>query len=76
MRPLAHLIIIQRGDLPRRYEDCPLRHCFVDESGVTTCEHLACPHCGIGPPVHMTDEHILYCEHCATRWTHPDFHAL
>lgn len=65
---LRHMVIIQRGDLPRRIEGCPLHSCLVDEQGYTTCEHLACPNCGIGPPVPIHDEEVLYCNECGLRW--------
>jgi hypothetical protein len=71
MRRLGHMVLIAHGDLPRRIEECPLRHCQVDEMGVTTCDHIACPHCGIGPPVYLRDDEVFYCEQCATRWFIP-----
>lgn len=62
------MVVIQHGDLPRRVERCPLHNCLVDEHGVTACSHLACPHCGVGPPVPLHDLEIFYCPECGTRW--------
>lgn len=67
-RPLQHVLIFQSGDLPKRMENCALRGCRVDEDGVTTCDHLACPSCGVGPPVLLQPEDKFYCTVCGVRW--------
>lgn len=72
-RPIGHLVIIQHGDLPRRLEECPLRYCQVSEDGISTCDHVACPNCGVGPPAYLKPEEVFYCDLCATRWSNPDW---
>jgi hypothetical protein len=69
VRRLPHTVLIQHGDLPRRTEVCPLRGCQVsEEDGVTTCQHIACPNCGVGPPTLLSEEQVFYCDICGTRW--------
>lgn len=74
---LYHHVLIRYGDLPARTEPCSLRGCQVDGRGITTCEHLACPVCGVGPPVQMLGRFLpieditdtsAYCEQCGYHW--------
>lgn len=62
-----HVVVIQHGDMPRRSELCPLRGCIVDMDGFTTCQHVACPACGVGPPVSMPNG-LALCEQCGFVW--------
>lgn len=66
--PVPHMVVYQSGDIPKRIERCPMRACTVDEDGATSCQHLACPHCGVGPPILLQPDDVFYCDVCTRRF--------
>lgn len=62
-----HFVWIRYGTIPPKIKLCPLFGCVVAGDGLTSCSHLACPSCGVGPPWIDLDR-VAHCDMCGARW--------